>query len=61
MPLPVDPSDPGRGPLIMGISWTLTSICVLFIVVRLWVRSRVTRTLGADDWLMLVAGVSIPA
>lgn len=59
-PPPVDPDDPGRGPTIMGVSWTFTSLAIILIAMRLHVRANVLRSLGADDWFMLAAGVCMP-
>ncbi|TRX90417.1 hypothetical protein FHL15_008782 [Xylaria flabelliformis] len=49
---PVNPGDPGRGPAIIGVTWTLTSIFVAF---RFYCRSQPPSRLGLDDWTILVA------
>ncbi|KAF2280230.1 uncharacterized protein EI97DRAFT_455140 [Westerdykella ornata] len=53
----MDPSDPGRGSMIMAISWVLTSLCIGFIALRMYVRARITHSTGSDDWLMVLAGI----
>ncbi|KAI0479888.1 hypothetical protein F4859DRAFT_530031 [Xylaria cf. heliscus] len=47
--------DPGRGDVIIGVSWTLTTICTLFVAFRLYQRSRPPTRLGWDDWIILLA------
>ncbi|KAL2043495.1 hypothetical protein N7G274_003802 [Stereocaulon virgatum] len=50
-------SDPGRGPLIISVSWMLTTVALILIAMRFHVRINILHTLGADDWIMLLAGV----
>ncbi|KAI2463099.1 hypothetical protein F4781DRAFT_441138 [Annulohypoxylon bovei var. microspora] len=54
---PVNPNDPGIGPLIMGLTWTFTIISLIFIGLRFWVRITVSKLLNLEDWLMLAAGI----
>ncbi|RYP62511.1 hypothetical protein DL771_009694 [Monosporascus sp. 5C6A] len=54
---PINPQDPGLGPVILGVTWTLTSLCVIVIAARFYVRPRTSRLPGLDDWFMLAAGV----
>lgn len=49
-----NPSDPGRGPMIIGILWALTIIASSAVAARLYVRKKIG-ALGWDDWLMLLA------
>ncbi|KAK8137612.1 hypothetical protein PG984_003105 [Apiospora sp. TS-2023a] len=53
-PPPQNPDDPGRGPLIMELTWTFTTISILALAVRFHVR-RKSRMLWWDDWIMLLA------
>jgi hypothetical protein len=43
---------------VMGITWWLTSMVIIAIAARFYVRTRMVKALGADDYLMLLAGVS---
>ncbi|KAI2777728.1 hypothetical protein F4815DRAFT_480482 [Daldinia loculata] len=52
-----DTTNPGRGPFIMGLTWTLTSLCIIVVSIRLYVNKRVQHSIAADDWIMLVATV----
>lgn len=49
----------GQGPAITSVTWTLTILCVPPITVRFYVLKKVSvsQTVGAEDWLMLVAEV----
>lgn len=52
-----NPDAPGRGPLIMGLTWTMTSLTIIVLTVRFYVRSK-ARLLAAEDWTIIIAGVS---
>lgn len=54
----VDPNDLGRGPAITAVGWLLTSVCIVTISLRFYVRTSITRSLSSDDWTMLIAVVS---
>ncbi|KAI1458807.1 hypothetical protein F4805DRAFT_474072 [Annulohypoxylon moriforme] len=54
---PIHDGDPGRGPAIIGTTWTLTSLCIIAVGTRFYVRRKVTRRLYPDDWFMLAACV----
>lgn len=55
-PPPIDPDDPGRGPLVMGLNYGFTIVAMMAVALRFYVRRKVgNRAWGWDDWLMLVA------
>ncbi|KAI1097617.1 hypothetical protein F4804DRAFT_327117 [Jackrogersella minutella] len=54
-PPPVNPNDLGRGPMVMGLTWTFTGLAIITTLLRLYVRKQIAPRLGTDDWLMLVA------
>ncbi|KAK0630992.1 hypothetical protein B0T17DRAFT_236873 [Bombardia bombarda] len=55
-PPPRNPNDLGRGPLVMGLTWTFTGLAIITTVLRMFVRRKVgTRKLGPDDWIMFAA------
>lgn len=56
---PINPSDLGRGPMIMGLTWAFTTVTITTVSLRAYVRSRLTKTHSLEDWLMYVALVSI--
>jgi hypothetical protein len=55
----VNSNDLGRGPMIAGLTWAFTSICILVVAARFYVRKRIvaSHSVGVEDWLMLVAVV----
>lgn len=56
-PAPINPSDPGDGPLLMGVTWALTFLCIMCIGTRFYLRNKISRSIASDDWFMLAAGV----
>ncbi|KAF4636603.1 hypothetical protein G7Y89_g1493 [Cudoniella acicularis] len=55
MMLPVPPDgDVSRGPALLGVIWTMVAIDIVVVALRLWVRFA-KRSVGADDYLMLLA------
>lgn len=55
LPPPIHPEDPGRGPLVMGVTWTFSGLALIAVGVRFWVRIAVIKQLKIEDWLMLLA------
>ena len=47
-----------NGPLVTGISVGFVSVSVLFLIGRFYTRGVILRSIGKDDWAMLVATVS---
>ena len=45
------------GSSILAIVATLASVALLSFSLRLYTRGRLLRSLGTDDWLLLVAAV----
>lgn len=43
--------------MIIGITWTFTLLAIIAIVLRLYTRHKLTRSLGWEDWFMLIAGI----
>ncbi|KAJ5095482.1 hypothetical protein NUU61_004838 [Penicillium alfredii] len=43
-----------RGPRILGAFWSLTILALAVVIVRLFIRLRVLRNPGIDDWLIVV-------
>ncbi|KJZ69768.1 hypothetical protein HIM_10851 [Hirsutella minnesotensis 3608] len=54
-PPPQNPHDLGRGPLIVGMTWTFTGLAVIFTMLRVFCRNNKSRWLSSDDWLMFLA------
>ncbi|GLA45976.1 hypothetical protein AnigIFM63604_007935 [Aspergillus niger] len=41
-----------KGPRILAVFWTMTSLAILAVAARLFIRIKVLRNPGADDWLI---------
>ncbi|KAK0712208.1 hypothetical protein B0T21DRAFT_454743 [Apiosordaria backusii] len=54
-PPPRNPNDPGRGPMVIGITWAFTGMAVIACSLRMMVGWKRKRGLGIDDWLMFIA------
>jgi hypothetical protein len=54
MPLP--PNE-DRGPEILAVCGSLVGIALVMVVLRIWVRAKMVRHVGADDWTIIAAMV----
>lgn len=58
-----DPPDFGdaalesRGPVIIGITAAFTGLAGVLVLARMYVRAFMLRTLGTDDWIIMIAMV----
>ncbi|OJJ75163.1 hypothetical protein ASPBRDRAFT_53113 [Aspergillus brasiliensis CBS 101740] len=41
-----------KGPRILAVFWAMTSLAILAVAARLFIRIKVLRNPGADDWLI---------
>ncbi|MCJ1328445.1 hypothetical protein MMC10_005122 [Thelotrema lepadinum] len=61
-PPPLSSPPPGgdedRGPLLLAVFWTETSLSVLIVASRFYSRSAI-KALGADDWAMLATLITL--
>ncbi|KAK7960703.1 hypothetical protein PG988_011917 [Apiospora saccharicola] len=53
--LPPPPPDVNRGPEILAVTGTLVGIALCVVLLRLWVRLRMVRQLGWDDFFVAAA------
>ena len=53
------PPDENRGPEILAICGTLVALSVIIVTLRIWVRARIIRQVGIDDWTIIAATVTI--
>lgn len=51
------PPDVNRGGQILAICGTLTALSLVLVALRVWVRAKIIRLVGADDWIMIAAMV----
>ncbi|KAH7191822.1 uncharacterized protein B0J16DRAFT_50431 [Fusarium flagelliforme] len=45
----------GHGPMLNGVLWAQVVVCMFFVSLRLYTRSRILHSIGADDYLVLLA------
>lgn len=51
------PRDVNRGPEILAICGTLVGLALALVILRVWVRVKMVKHLGADDYTIIVAMV----
>ena len=56
---PDDDDDVDQGWAILAVCWLFIALALISTLLRVWVRWRITRNLGSDDWVMVVAMVGI--
>lgn len=44
-----------RGPAFVVVFGSLVAIAILLVVLRIWVRIKIIRKLGLDDWIMMAS------
>lgn len=47
------------GPALELISWLFAAIAIIVVSFRYYVRTKITRIAGIDDWLILLTLVSV--
>ncbi|KAF2201389.1 hypothetical protein GQ43DRAFT_440644 [Delitschia confertaspora ATCC 74209] len=53
-PPPPPGGDESMGPALLGVIWAQVALDIVVVALRFFVRHK-KRSLGADDWLMLIA------
>lgn len=54
----LDLQDQDRGPGFLAVFGTGTGLATIAVILRLWVRVRILRKVGADDWVVAASLVS---
>ncbi|PYH92256.1 hypothetical protein BO71DRAFT_451532 [Aspergillus ellipticus CBS 707.79] len=44
-----------KGPLLLAVMWPLTGFATLMVATRLYIRAKIIRNLGLDDWLITLS------
>ncbi|OJD16572.1 hypothetical protein AJ78_03263 [Emergomyces pasteurianus Ep9510] len=44
-----------KGPLILAVVWVVTCLATIMVTARLYVRARIVRKIGQDDWLIVIS------
>lgn len=52
------PTDDSRGPQILIVNWVFLLIGLIIVIIRFITRGVLRKTLGRDDWTILIALVS---
>jgi len=47
-----------KGPTVLAVCISLTTVATVFVAARLYVRVKILSRLGLDDWLIIVSMVS---
>ena len=53
--------DHNRGTEFLAVFGTGTAVATIAVLLRMWVRARIIRKIGADDWIVLVSLVNAKA
>lgn len=46
-----------KGPKILAVLWTLTGLTTIMVVARIWIRIKILKNFGIDDYLIFIAMV----
>lgn len=55
---PPPDGDVNRGQVLLIVGWLESALALVFLCGRLYVRIKINRSVGLDDWAMIVAYVS---
>jgi hypothetical protein len=58
IPPPVNPNDPGRGPMAVAVTWVFTILAMMTTAMWFWARKKRNMSPGWDCWIMMIATVS---
>lgn len=53
-----DNGDVDQGWALLAVCWVFVTFALISTILRVWVRTRLTRNLGSDDYNMIIAMVS---
>jgi len=48
-----NPDAETNAPTIAAVGITLTTLSLILIILRMYVRTKIIRAIGADDWVIL--------
>lgn len=46
-----------KGPKILAVLWTLTGLTTIMVIARVYIRLKLLRNFGMDDYLIVVSMV----
>ena len=44
-----------KGPKILAVLWTLTGLTTVIVIVRVYIRLKLLRNFGMDDYLIVIS------
>ncbi|KAE8154066.1 hypothetical protein BDV25DRAFT_126749 [Aspergillus avenaceus] len=47
--------EENKGPTLLAAMWSLTGLAAIMVAMRLFIRTKIIRNLGLDDWLIAVS------
>ena len=47
--------DQSQGWALLSVTWAFVLCATITTLLRVWVRARLTRNMGADDWTIVAA------
>ncbi|KAJ5623787.1 hypothetical protein N7510_000096 [Penicillium lagena] len=53
----IEYAQQNKGPRILAVFWSLTALTLVVVIIRLFIRIRILRNTGLDDWLILASVV----
>ena len=53
------PPNEDRGPMLLGISWTLVAVASIIVLLRFYCRTILQNAVGWDDFAILAAVVGV--
>ena len=55
---PMNPHD-NKGPKILAVLWALTGLTFMIVLARIFIRVKMLRNFGIDDYLIVIAMVTL--
>lgn len=52
---PVNPNDRGLGPMTIALTWVFTSLAIIVVGLRMYLRKKFHNRWYIDDWIMVLA------
>ena len=53
--IPPSDGDVDKGPTVLGVTWAFAALSLIFFALRVYSRRVLTRNLGIEDGIMLIA------
>lgn len=57
MAVTIDNRNDSKGPEVLAVLWILTGLTTLIVLARLYIRLKMLRNFGVDDYLIAISMV----